>query len=150
MSPIPFLTECSQSKGTSRPLQNLNGIRFLHTKLCGDYDVAKPKVWITIKFNAVSKSMGRTCYLLRLLDGSERRMCLLSVANASLGYFLGGFGGMLSIAAIICLICYKPLGLPNPDGSDLALGILLFVVVIIQGVFNAWQDWVHISRSAEI
>ena len=54
---------------------------------------------------------------------------------------------MLTLAGIICLICYKPLGLPNPDGSDLALGVLLFIVVIIQGVFNAWQDWVWVSRS---
>ena len=71
-------------------------------------------------------------------------------ANDSIGYFLGGFGGMLSIAAIICIICYKPLGLPNPDPSTLALGILLFVVIIIQGVFNAWQDWVtFLSHPAE-
>ena len=50
---------------------------------------------------------------------------------------------MLTIAGIICIICYKPLGLPDPDGSNLALGVLLFIVVLIQGVFNAWQDWVH-------
>jgi hypothetical protein len=49
---------------------------------------------------------------------------------------------MLTVAGIICIICYKPLGNPTPDGSNLALGVLLFVVVIIQGVFNAWQDWV--------
>jgi len=53
---------------------------------------------------------------------------------------------MLTAAGIICLICYKPLGEPNPDGSDLALGVLLFVVVMIQGVFNAWQDWVFESH----
>jgi sodium/potassium-transporting ATPase subunit alpha len=61
----------------------------------------------------------------------------------SLVYFFGGFGGMLAIAAIVCIICYKPLGLPNPDSSNLALGILLFVVISIQGIFNAWQDWVY-------
>jgi sodium/potassium-transporting ATPase subunit alpha len=52
---------------------------------------------------------------------------------------------MLFVAAVISLICYKPLGNPNPDGSNLALGILLFVVICIQGVFNAWQDWVHLN-----
>jgi sodium/potassium-transporting ATPase subunit alpha len=51
---------------------------------------------------------------------------------------------MLTIAGIICIICYKPLGLPDPDGSNLALGVLLFIVVLIQGVFNAWQDWVRL------
>jgi hypothetical protein len=56
---------------------------------------------------------------------------------------------MLAIAAIICIICYKPLGLPNPDPSTLALGILLFVVIIIQGIFNAWQDWVNLSHPVE-
>ena len=65
----------------------------------------------------------------------------------SVGYFLGGFGGMLTLAGIICIICYKPLGLPNPDGSNLALGVLLFIVVLIQGIFNAWQDWVYIIGS---
>jgi len=49
---------------------------------------------------------------------------------------------MLFVAAVVSIICYKPLGLPNPDGSNLALGILLFVVICIQGIFNAWQDWV--------
>jgi sodium/potassium-transporting ATPase subunit alpha len=49
---------------------------------------------------------------------------------------------MLFVAAVVSLICYKPLGLPDPDGSNLALGILLFVVICIQGIFNAWQDWV--------
>lgn len=49
---------------------------------------------------------------------------------------------MLFVAAVISIICYKPLGLPNPDGSNLALGILLIVVICIQGIFNAWQDWV--------
>ena len=49
---------------------------------------------------------------------------------------------MLFVAAVVSIICYKPLGLPDPDGSNLALGILLFVVICIQGIFNAWQDWV--------
>lgn len=64
------------------------------------------------------------------------------LADYSLGYFFGGFGGMLALAAIVSIICYKPLGDPNPDSSNLALGILLIVVICIQGVFNAWQDWV--------
>jgi len=60
----------------------------------------------------------------------------------SLGYFFGGFGGLLFIAGIICIICYKPLGNPSPDPSNLALGVLLFLVITIQAIFNAWQDYV--------
>lgn len=35
----------------------------------------------------------------------------------------------------------KPLGNPNPNASNLALGIILFLVLIVQTVFNAWQDF---------
>ena len=66
------------------------------------------------------------------------------VLNGRLGYFFGGFGGLLFIAGIICIICYRPLGDPNPDPSNLALGCLLFLVIIIQAIFNAWQDWVFV------
>jgi len=59
-----------------------------------------------------------------------------------MGYFFGGFGGLLFFAGIICIICYKPLGNPTPDPSNLALGCLLFLVIVIQAIFNAWQDWV--------
>jgi sodium/potassium-transporting ATPase subunit alpha len=54
-----------------------------------------------------------------------------------LGYFFGGFGGMLFIAGIICIICYKPLGEPDPQLPNLALGVLLFLVITIQAFFNA-------------
>ena len=50
---------------------------------------------------------------------------------------------MLFIAAIICIICYKPLGEPDPQLPNLALGVLLFLVITIQAFFNAWQDWVY-------
>lgn len=63
-----------------------------------------------------------------------------------IGYFFGGFGGMLFVAGIICVICYKPLGNPDPDPSNLALGVLLFLVITIQAIFNAWQDYVRPSK----
>ena len=50
---------------------------------------------------------------------------------------------MLFIAGIICIICYKPLGEPDPQIPNLALGVLLFLVITIQAFFNAWQDWVY-------
>src|SRR5277367_3771510 len=94
------------------------------------------------KRSVVSRRTGKTfCHLLRQIT-SAKRTSFSSLANDSLGYFFGGFGGMLALAAIISIICYRPLGDPNPDSSNLALGILLIVVICIQGGFNAWQDWV--------
>ena len=87
--------------------------------------------------------MGKTsCRPLPQIASRKRRI-FFQLANDRIGYFFGGFGGMLALAAIISIICYRPLGDPKPDSSNLALGILLFVVICIQGVFNAWQDWVR-------
>jgi hypothetical protein len=98
--------------------------------------------WMIIKRNGVFNSMERMFCLLRHQIIYERRPLSPDASDSRVGYFFGGFGGMLFVAAVVSIICYKPLGLPNPDGSNLALGILLFVVICIQGVFNAWQDWV--------
>ena len=73
-------------------------------------------------------------------------------------YVLGGFGTLLLVAAIICFISWsvrpryppyslfltfnlrKPLGEP-PAASDLALAVVLLIVVALQAVFNAQQDY---------
>jgi hypothetical protein len=68
------------------------------------------------------------------------------ISDNRLGYFFGGFGGLLFIAGIICIICFKPLGNPDPDPSNLALGVLLFLVITIQAAFNAFQDYVFPSH----
>lgn len=34
----------------------------------------------------------------------------------------------------------KPLGEPNPSAANLALAIILLIVILIQAIFNAWQD----------
>src|ERR1700724_1533736 len=99
-----------------------------------------------IKRNGVYNSMERILCLLHPQIIYARRLLQTGASDSSLGYFFGGFGGMLFVAAVVSIICYKPLGLPTPDGSNLALGILLFVVICIQGVFNAWQDWVIRTR----
>lgn len=39
------------------------------------------------------------------------------------------------------ILSYKPLGEPNPSLINLALGIVLIIVVVIQAVFAAYQDW---------
>jgi sodium/potassium-transporting ATPase subunit alpha len=58
-----------------------------------------------------------------------------------LGYFFSGFCTLLWLAAIVCILCYKPLGDPNPQFINLALGVLLVIVIIIQALFTAFQDW---------
>ncbi|GAA5873739.1 hypothetical protein JCM3774_000154 [Rhodotorula dairenensis] len=56
-------------------------------------------------------------------------------------YFFGGFGSLLTVAAVLCFIAWKPLGNPNPQASNLALGVVLLIVVLLQAGFNAAQDF---------
>ncbi|KAN0129017.1 sodium-potassium ATPase [Lactarius tabidus] len=58
-----------------------------------------------------------------------------------LGWFFGGFGSLLLAASIICFLAWKPLGEPDPQASNLALAVVLLVVVLLQAIFNAWQDF---------
>ncbi len=57
------------------------------------------------------------------------------------GYIFGGFGSLLIVCSILAFVAWKPLGEPNPQTSNLALAVVLLVVVVIQAVFNAWQDF---------
>lgn len=52
----------------------------------------------------------------------------------------GGFGSLLLVAGILVLVSYKPLGQP-PALANLALGIVLLTVFVIQAFFNGWQDF---------
>ncbi|KAI0064776.1 sodium-potassium ATPase [Artomyces pyxidatus] len=56
------------------------------------------------------------------------------------GWFFGGFGSLLLIAGIVSFICWKPLGNP-PLTSTLSLAVVLIIVVVLQAIFNAWQDF---------
>ncbi|KAJ7211563.1 hypothetical protein GGX14DRAFT_534540 [Mycena pura] len=56
-------------------------------------------------------------------------------------YIFGGFGSLLFVGSIFCFIAWRPLGDPNPSAPNLALGVVLLVVIVIQAMFNAWQDW---------
>ncbi|KAJ5147068.1 hypothetical protein N7526_000420 [Penicillium atrosanguineum] len=56
------------------------------------------------------------------------------------GYFFKGFGSILLAGGILVFISWKPLGQP-PAVANLALGIVLIAVFVIQAVFNAWQDY---------
>ena len=56
------------------------------------------------------------------------------------GYFFEGFGSILLLGGILVFVCWKPLGDP-PSTANLALAIVLLIVFLIQGAFNAWQHW---------
>lgn len=56
-------------------------------------------------------------------------------------YFFGGFGAILAVAVVLFGVSYKPLGNPDPAPYNLALAILVLIVIFIQGLFNAAQDW---------
>ncbi|KZV66047.1 sodium-potassium ATPase [Peniophora sp. CONT] len=58
-----------------------------------------------------------------------------------LGWVFGGFGSLLLAASVVCFIAWKPLGEPAPQASNLALAVVLLVVVLLQALFNAWQDF---------
>lgn len=38
-------------------------------------------------------------------------------------------------------LSWKPLGEPDPAVANLALGVVLIAVFLIQAAFNGWQDW---------
>ncbi|PSR80352.1 hypothetical protein BD289DRAFT_490855 [Coniella lustricola] len=58
-----------------------------------------------------------------------------------MGYLFKGFGSILCVGGILVLISWKPLGEPDPQIANLALGIVLIAVFLIQAAFNGYQDW---------
>lgn len=54
-------------------------------------------------------------------------------------YIFGGFGSLLIVAGILCVIAWRPLGGDSPQPDYLALGVILFIVAGVQACFNAWQ-----------
>lgn len=57
-----------------------------------------------------------------------------------LGYMFSGFSPMLWIGTVICILAYQPIGDP-PQAINLGLGFLLLVIIILQAIFAAFQDW---------
>ncbi|CEL53522.1 sodium/potassium-transporting ATPase subunit alpha [Rhizoctonia solani AG-1 IB] len=55
-------------------------------------------------------------------------------------WIFGGFGSLLLAASIVCFIAWKPLGEPNPAPANLALAVVLLIVLLLNAVFNMWQD----------
>ncbi|SGY20643.1 BQ5605_C016g08112 [Microbotryum silenes-dioicae] len=56
-------------------------------------------------------------------------------------YIFGGFGSLLAGGTVICFLSWKPLGNPNPQTSNLVLAVVLVIVIALQAIFNAWQDY---------
>ena len=54
--------------------------------------------------------------------------------------FFGGFGSLLLIGGVLCILSWKPLGDP-PALSNLVLGVVLFIVFFAQAAFNFIQDY---------
>ena len=58
-----------------------------------------------------------------------------------ISYLFTGFCSLLWLAAIICILAWKPIGEPNSDPINLALAVLLILVVVLQAGFAAFQDF---------
>ncbi|KAJ1814699.1 hypothetical protein LPJ75_002657 [Coemansia sp. RSA 2598] len=64
-----------------------------------------------------------------------------------LGWFFGGFNRFLWLSVIVFFLCWKPIGNP-PQTGNMALGIVIIVIICMQALFNAWQEWMT-SRALE-
>ncbi|CAF2143858.1 unnamed protein product [Rotaria magnacalcarata] len=51
-----------------------------------------------------------------------------------------GFNGILWCGGILALLAYKAFGAVHPDPSNLALGILIFIVIILNSMLNSYQE----------
>jgi sodium/potassium-transporting ATPase subunit alpha len=64
-------------------------------------------------------------------------------------YCFGGFGSLLLVGGVLCLVAWRPLGNP-PAAANAALGVVLIIVFFIQAFFNAWQDFTSSRVMASI
>jgi sodium/potassium-transporting ATPase subunit alpha len=51
-----------------------------------------------------------------------------------------GFNIILWIAGILTFLAYKPFGEPNPSITNLALGVVLFLVITCNSLLNVYQE----------
>ena len=61
-----------------------------------------------------------------------------------IGYFFSGFCPLIFVAAVVCILAWRPIGSINgaqPQIINLALGVMLLLVIFIQAGFTAFQDW---------
>lgn len=55
-------------------------------------------------------------------------------------YTFRGFCSVLWVGVIVFFLCWQPLSSP-PSATNLALAILVLIVIFLQAIFNAFQDW---------
>lgn len=58
-----------------------------------------------------------------------------------LGYLFGGFCSVLWIGVIVFFICWRPPLSNPPSATNLSLAILILIVIFLQVVFSALEDW---------
>lgn len=51
-----------------------------------------------------------------------------------------GFNCILWFAGVLAFLAYKPFGEPNPSVTNLALGVVLFIVITCNSVLNVYQQ----------
>ncbi|KAJ2723100.1 hypothetical protein GGI07_002859 [Coemansia sp. Benny D115] len=64
------------------------------------------------------------------------RMRLLRVMN----WFFGGFNRFLWLSVVVFWLCWKPIGNP-PQSGNMALAIVIIVIICMQAMLAAWQEW---------
>ncbi|KAJ2009728.1 hypothetical protein GGI04_000218 [Coemansia thaxteri] len=65
------------------------------------------------------------------------------------GWFFGGFNRFLWISAVVFALCWRPLGDP-PLMGNLALAVVVVLVIALQALFSAWQEWITTRALASI
>ncbi|CAF1038731.1 unnamed protein product [Didymodactylos carnosus] len=51
-----------------------------------------------------------------------------------------GFNLILWIAGVFAFLAWKPFGEPNPSITNLALGVVLFLIILINSILNVYQE----------
>ncbi|KAJ1673603.1 hypothetical protein EV182_004913, partial [Spiromyces aspiralis] len=78
---------------------------------------------------------------LQARDGFNRMTQTPShLVSRILNYIFGGLSALVWFSVLMAFIAWRPLGHP-PDTINLALAIVLLLVILIQTIFNMWQEW---------
>ncbi|KAJ2478054.1 hypothetical protein IWW56_003959 [Coemansia sp. RSA 2131] len=60
--------------------------------------------------------------------------------SRAFGWVFGGFNRFLWPAMIVFWLCWKPIGNP-PQSGNLAMAVVIILVICLQALFSAWQEW---------
>ncbi|KAI9469422.1 hypothetical protein BX667DRAFT_473037 [Coemansia mojavensis] len=56
-------------------------------------------------------------------------------------WFFTGFNRFLWVAMVVFWLCWKPIGNP-PQPGNMAMAVVIVLVVCLQAMFSAWQEWI--------